>query len=386
MADLDHDMEMRPSAYARIHDLKAEFIDRAWFVCLAISSVAVPLSVSRVSSTGWLAVYSLHVAVFATLVVGYIFRARLSHQSKLAMLTICLMFVGGWGMLRFGLLGSGVWFFAIAAILAGVSHSGRVGTAIFMGSVLFLSICGYGFATGQLLLDFDVIGYATSPHSWVLLILVSSFMPALVLIAFGHYQRMLVALALDMERQRDLIAEEALYDELTRLPRRQLLYDRMQMALRRAKRHGAKSAVLFIDLDDFKRVNDVHGHHAGDHVLVEVADRMRESLRADDTVARLGGDEFVVILSDLTHYADAEGVAAKLVQRVREPIEYRGLELGVGASVGIALLPLDGETIEEIMERSDQAMYRSKKGGKGRISFHPASEKILTAVERSPVS
>ena len=168
------------------------------------------------------------------------------------------------------------------------------------------------------------------------------------------------------------LAHQAFHDALTGLANRALFRDRVEHALSLAARRGASVAVLFLDLDDFKRVNDSLGHAAGDQLLVEVAARLLNATRGCDTVARLGGDEFAVLLEQTASDADATIVADRVVQTMTTPIVLDGAEVLVRASVGIARArPEDGA--EELLRNADLAMYRAKQGGKGRHElFDPA--------------
>ncbi len=368
------EQDAQTSAYAQVQDLKIKFLDSAWLGCVIAALAMAPLSLSRIPQTGWNPVYGVHVGITAGLFLGHVFRKRIPHYVKLSMLTLCLGFIGVSGMLHLGLMGVGVWFLAIIAIMMGVAHSLRVGVSIFILNMIFLSLCGVAFVRGDLVAGVNPGTYVTSTQAWMLLIISSAFMPALVLLAFGKYQQTLVALVYDLEDQRNLIAEEAMYDELTRLPRRQLLFDRIEMLLRRVSRHETRGAVLFLDLDDFKQVNDTHGHRAGDAVLLEVAARLKSALRSDDTVARVGGDEFVVLLGDMENRDAAKVVAQKLVEVVRKPIMRGNTAIEVGLSVGIAILPEDGETSDVLYEHADSAMYRAKESGKNSYRFYTELE------------
>ncbi|GMU43303.1 MAG: diguanylate cyclase [Xanthomonadales bacterium] len=157
------------------------------------------------------------------------------------------------------------------------------------------------------------------------------------------------------------------YDALTGLPNRALLTDRAQQALSLARRSQSTLALMFLDLDHFKHVNDSFGHRIGDLLLIAAAQRLQSAMREHDTVARQGGDEFVVILPD----TDAEGaavVADKLLRLMAEPFVVEGHELHVGASIGIAMFPRDGEDYDRLARAADGAMYRSKQAGRGRWS------------------
>ncbi len=155
----------------------------------------------------------------------------------------------------------------------------------------------------------------------------------------------------------------AQYDSLTGLANRALLLDRMAGALARARRAKTSVALLFIDLDRFKAVNDTHGHEAGDAVLKEVANRLRTSVRETDTVARLGGDEFVVLLEGLKARQDAEPTAERFLQSMRRAIDADGHRVSISASIGIALYPDAAEDRESLIRQADAAMYAAKHDG-----------------------
>lgn len=168
------------------------------------------------------------------------------------------------------------------------------------------------------------------------------------------------------------ILQMAFHDMLTGLPNRRLLEDRIAQALAQARRNKNKVAVLFIDLDHFKPINDLMGHDAGDLLLKEVAARLTASVRAEDTVARQGGDEFIVLLSKIANAQDAEAVAGKILARLTEPFQIKGKELQIGGSLGIALFPSDGEDAETLMKNSDTAMYYAKQNGRNNYQLYQA--------------
>lgn len=156
----------------------------------------------------------------------------------------------------------------------------------------------------------------------------------------------------------------AQHDQLTGLPTRGLLYDRLDQAVLHAERHHKLIAVLFIDLDGFKEVNDTDGHDAGDEVLRLLAQRFKETVRAEDTVARHGGDEFVVVLNDLSGTADAEPIARKLLAHIAAlPVGADRTRILTG-SIGVAFYPGDGSSGTQLISRADAAMYRAKQRGK----------------------
>ncbi|HXH38059.1 MAG TPA: diguanylate cyclase, partial [Thermoanaerobaculia bacterium] len=168
----------------------------------------------------------------------------------------------------------------------------------------------------------------------------------------------------DRKRAEEQIEFHAYHDVLTHLPNRKLFTDRLTHSLSRARRSSKSLAVMFVDLDHFKTINDTLGHEAGDELLLEMASRLRANVREDDTVARLGGDEFTIILAELRQPEDAVSVAEKLIRAVVQPLSIAGTTIEVSASIGIALFPDDGSDAESLLRNADSAMYRAKESGR----------------------
>ncbi|TAN53938.1 MAG: diguanylate cyclase [Methylococcaceae bacterium] len=165
---------------------------------------------------------------------------------------------------------------------------------------------------------------------------------------------------------------QAYHDALTGLPNRLLLFDRIRQAMAHAQRSQSLLAVLFIDLDRFKAVNDSYGHQMGDELLIGVAERLRHCVRAEDTVSRLGGDEFVVLLAGIDDAADAQQVAQKVLASMQAPFLLQAHRIGISPSVGISLYPQDGATPEALLDHADQAMYQVKSAGRNDYKFYTA--------------
>ncbi|HPR05483.1 MAG TPA: diguanylate cyclase, partial [Denitromonas sp.] len=186
-----------------------------------------------------------------------------------------------------------------------------------------------------------------------------------------------VALLTDLSRLRQSeaqLAHLAHYDPLTDLPNRLLVQSRLDHALDTAQRENGRLAVLFIDLDRFKDVNDSLGHPVGDELLVAIAQRMRARLRESDTLARLGGDEFLVVLEDIHRPEDAAEVAQGLIRLQDAPIRLpSGHEVYVGVSIGISLYPNDGDSTTELIRQADAAMYQAKSQGRNTFRFYTAA-------------
>jgi diguanylate cyclase (GGDEF)-like protein len=179
-----------------------------------------------------------------------------------------------------------------------------------------------------------------------------------------------LAIALTKSARDEQLYRQAHFDPLTGLPNRVLFCSRLSTELQRAATGVGKGAVLYIDLDHFKKINDTVGHAAGDEVLSIAAQRLRACIKEGDTVARLGGDEFAVILRDIVSAEAAHAVAQRIVLSLQQPVNLAGRDHTVCASIGIALFPQDGRAIDTLLRNADTAMYRAKDLGRGRAMFY----------------
>jgi diguanylate cyclase (GGDEF)-like protein len=202
----------------------------------------------------------------------------------------------------------------------------------------------------------------------------------------------------EKKRQEARILRQAHFDGLTGLPNRFLALDRLAQLIKEASRDSSKIAILFLDLDGFKRVNDTLGHDIGDRLLVQAAERLQSAVRDGDSVCRLGGDEFVVLLRNLTELNDASTVASNLNTQFSHPFNLEERELVVTTSIGIAVYPSDGVTPTELLRNADTAMYHSKEQGRNTFNFFTqemninvsrsleVEEQLLAALERDEFS
>jgi len=170
--------------------------------------------------------------------------------------------------------------------------------------------------------------------------------------------------ATDRVQQAEQLVYQAEHDQLTDLPNRALLYERLRAGIARADRYGRKLGVVFLDLDQFKPVNDRYGHEAGDCLLQAVARRLSDTMRQSDTISRVGGDEFIICLEQIKNQQDALAASRKIVESLKSPFQILGRQLVVSASIGIAVYPDHGQETETLLRRADQAMYRAKTGGR----------------------
>ncbi len=178
-----------------------------------------------------------------------------------------------------------------------------------------------------------------------------------------------LAVALASAEREEALYRQAHFDELTGLPNRQLLKDRLEVQLGRARRNNTAGAILYLDLDRFKEINDVFGHSVGDMVLTQAAERIINEVRDSDTVARLGGDEFVVVMPEHGTGNTLRMAASRILARLAEPFLVRGTSHFLSASIGIVVFPEDGGSVETLLQNADAAMYRAKDAGRSRFEF-----------------
>lgn len=253
----------------------------------------------------------------------------------------------------------------------------RGGAAVIMG----LAIVGMHY-TGMAAANFPVGSFCAAAGKgldggWLasLIVIVTLAVLAIALLTSVLDARMearTTALSSSLAEANRELTQLALHDNLTKLPNRLLLEDRIEQSMLKVTRNGGHFALMFMDLDGFKPINDAFGHHVGDLLLREVGQRLRENLRAQDTLARVGGDEFV-LLAELSEPNDAVNVAGQMVTLVSQPFQVGEHQLRVSTSVGIVLYPGDGDDRQTLLMNADAAMYHAKGAGKNGYSFFETS-------------
>lgn len=371
------------SPSALLASYRTELVDQIWKGLAAVALVGTPITISRVFVTGWLPLYSFYLALASGFLALFLFRARLSFAWRFGVVIAVFWAIGLPGLLTAGLLGSGIWWLVMSALLVSVLHSRRAGLVAAALTTVAIVAVGILFITGVLTVRFDVGAYLTSSAAWASLLVAASVMPVIVLQAVGTFQHAVVDLLHELKAQRDENEKLATRDQLTGLPSLNLAHDRLRMALKEARRFDYKVAVLFIDLNGFKAVNDAHGHAAGDSVLKTVAERLARTVREIDTAARVGGDEFLVILSHVRDSDSAATVAGTLLGEITWPIEHQGRALTVGASIGIAVFPDHAGDPEALRRAADEAMYAVKRTGEAGLAVAVPPSPALAA---SPVT
>lgn len=260
--------------------------------------------------------------------------------------------------------------YSFAGILA------KLGSAVVMGSAIagmhYTGMAAAQFAPDSICLAVDS---TAGMDSATLAVIIGITTLSIMLVTLGisaldaHHAAHTAKLADSLQVANEQLRNVALYDSLTGLPNRFLLRDRLDQAVSRAGRNGKSFALMFVDLDKFKPVNDSFGHRVGDMLLKAVAGRLEGCVRKDDTVARTGGDEFVVVLHQIGHADEAAMISNKILEALSRPFHVENHELDISCSIGIGVYPRDGEDLNTLMNNADAAMYSAKRTGRSKFQF-----------------
>jgi diguanylate cyclase (GGDEF)-like protein len=356
----------------RLAEIRASVIDRLWSSFALLAVIGTPASAMRAFNTGWLRLYTFHVAMGALVLAIYFARRRLPAALKLGLLIAIFWVVGLVGLLSTGLIGASLWWLSLSVLLLSALYSIRAGMVAAALMVLVTALTGVGYVQGWLVLPFDANTYIRTPTAWGTIVIAVVLLPIMVFVTVASLHNSTLLLLEEVDAQHELVRELATHDELTGVPKLRLGIDRLEQAILGAARSGGKVAVLFIDLDGFKAINDTHGHGAGDAVLKAVARRCRDAVRADDTIARAGGDEFLAVIKEVESDAAALALAQRFVDALAAPVAYGEQALRVGASIGVAVFPQHAGSAADLIRAGDAAMYEAKRSGTNQVRLAQA--------------
>ncbi len=357
------------SVSERWNRLRDYFIDRILVGFLILVVIGLPISLSRAVTYGWQLVYVVQPVIAVSILFLYLYRRKLSVTFKAAVLITDLMILAVMGLGTFGLAGGGVPFFLLLQFMAASIYRPRVALFWLVFTFVVFVMIGLAIVSGSLSLQVDFNDYMTNLSAWGSVGIVFGVIGIVAFRAMGIVQHALLSLLQEVAEQRDEISHLANHDQLTGLPTMRLAQDRLEMAVHRAERHNQQVAVMFIDLDGFKKINDAFGHECGDDALREIAKRILQIVRADDTVARRSGDEFLVILESIADKAYVADVAARILAEISRPLPYKDISCTLGASIGISIYPDNGRDVQELERLADQAMYQVKHNQKNDFVF-----------------
>jgi len=352
-----------------LDNIRNQLIDRLLFGSFLISIIGVPASVSRYVSTGWMTLYGIHIFLGLLVVLTYLFKNKIPYFYKSLFLVCLYALVGIVGMFTVGHLGAGVWWLIMSAFLVSSLYSLKAGIWTLVMSTIIVIISGYLFTVGMLARGFDANLYFSSHSSWITLLVAASFMPFVILQSLAAFQHATLSLLNQVNDQKSIIHEMATHDQLTGLLILNQANENLLLAIKNADISGKRVAIFFIDLDNYKNVNDKHGHDAGDEVLKEVAQRMLNHIDEDDTASRIGGDEFVLIFPEIDLLESVKVKAQNLIDDISKPYNYKNNTIHIGASIGISLYNDNGTDPKSLRILADKAMYSVKATGKKGYAF-----------------
>lgn len=335
----------------------------------ALAIIGVPLSISRSVTTGWLTSYTFQIIGTCIMLLLLTFHRKLSIRFKAMTVMAVAFFVTIFDLYIFGLYGNGMLWAGFTLIIL-FNYCER--TLTFFVSFLLFAIFTYsmyGFTVNGKLFPGDVYEFHTAFRSWGTAFFGSAMFVVLIAFIVRSQKEKTKQLILVLEQQNFEIKRIANHDTLTGLPTLRLANERLDLTLEISKRRGEKIAVIFIDLDGFKKVNDSFGHDAGDYLLKNMAERFLSVIRKSDTACRIGGDEFIIIISDFQSREYVGEISKRLLDIVKKPVMFNNQNLQVRASIGISLFPDHASTAEELKKIADEAMYKVKKSGKDNYLF-----------------
>ncbi len=353
-----------------IEHMRSRYVDSGVRLFALLSVYVALISMTRSLHTGWLPIYNLQIGLAAVLLGLFFFSRALSDRVK-ALIMVTIAFTAGVsGVLTFGLLGSGFFYIILAALFLAIFFSRRYAYAAILGGALVLIVVGYLHMEGVLDFSIDPATYMQNQASWWTVAFGPFIVAAFLVYIIGDARSKLIDTLVDLDASHRQIAQQALHDTLTELPNLRHLQQRFDALLRKPDYRTQALAVLILDLDGFKKVNDRYGHMEGDYVLQDIAHRLKYCVAEQGFVARLGGDEFVILLHAPT--GDEQGMetfAGRVFAAIRHPTHMVNDDrVSISVSVGAVLLcPAHGHTLNEALHEADLQMYQAKREGGNRL-------------------
>ena len=336
-----------------------------------LASVALPLSLSRSLVTGWQLIYSIEVVCFLVIAALFFFRTKIKSNIQAWVLLGINLIIAIFCLFTFGIIGGAV-VSSLSCILICIFFI-NARTAIFIGALLLIAFVtsSYLFVFQGRQLPLDGTTYVSTLSSWGTVLFGSVFF--IILVVFGVFKQRRESFVLIsqleertkvIERQKRSLEHLANHDPLTGLPSLRLAHQQLEITLNKAKISKHQSAVFFLDLDGFKKINDSHGHATGDAVLKETALRIISTIRTNDTACRIGGDEFIIIIEEVVSPAHIEKLCERLIERINQPINFEGNTVEVGVSIGAVTYPTIAQDAKSLLQKADELMYQVKANGK----------------------
>ena len=363
-----------PGPQQRWQQLRHVFVEESLRSILALVFLAMPVSLTRSLAIGWQPLYSLHIGISVVYLGLYCMRSRmpLAVKASIPILIYWTLAVGA--LLTWGLVGNGVFALTILNLMTALVCPPRVTIWMIVASLSVLASIAAAIVSGHIVPFVNASEYALQASSWATTWILLCVVLMTIFRSLGIFQQSTQDLLQEIQEQQDAIIYLANHDQLTGLPLMRLARDRFEVAARCALQNGTKLAVLFVDLDGFKEINDSCGHEVGDCVLREIAQRIRSKIRAEDVAARIGGDEFLAIFGGVSEPQSIVDRSLLLLDAVRQPILCGARQVSLGASIGIALYPDHASDLDDLRGLADGAMYQAKRSGSNVIRMVEAPD------------
>ena len=342
-------------------DLIRGFLNRVLIGLLLIVVLALPASLIRVADHGLQIANVLHIIGSVFILLTWRLRKRLSLKAFGLMIVADLSFIAFPGMISYGFASAAATFGVFTILLITIVWNKKYGLVALVAYVLFILAIGYGFIHGNIAADFDFSTYLHTPSAWGAVFVVIIIQTYVFITAIGAYDDRIWALQKEVQYKSE-------HDFLTDLFNREKLY--AELSGRVGTAGSNRFSLFFLDLDGFKGINDIHGHVLGDFVLKKVSERLKQLFHGG-LLARYGGDEFTAIM-ETDSESEIRDLCEKTIQAITAPIICKGAELSVGISIGVAVYPAAGATLDDLKRSADRAMYKVKESGKN--SYHIQQE------------
>ncbi len=356
-------------------EISRHFIESVTIVLAFLSLLVLPITLSRISQNILIpglapkVVVLIPILIIIPIFIVCLLRKRLNDQLLIlhSISIFSVLCVGEF--LLFGLFSAGLLFLVIAIFITTVMLGLRAGIICIGVHGVLIIIISYLWTSGSLLLPGDANEIIMQPLLWAYGFLITIVTATIFFILIPRAMTGLSELIDTVDQQKKKIEYLASHDALTGLPTLRLALDRLEISINNAKRTKQKVALVSLDLDGFKQVNDTYGHEAGDIVLQSVAKRLLGVIREGDTACRMGGDEFMLLLNNIVKSDVVEQICHRLIASVGKTVIYKDVDLVVGVSVGVAMYPDHAVDSVSLRKVSDDVMYKVKKSGKNNYMF-----------------
>jgi len=346
------------------------FVNKMLTVGLILVVFGLPSSLMRWLDTGFMPIYAIHIFLSTSAILINVFKGFISLNMKGSIMILNLMIVGLVSVLTFGLSGIGTLVGAVCGYLSNLLWGEKIAIKISAIYILLLCFLAFCYINNIFTPSIDLNVYASSINSWLINVVVFIIVTLMLIGPTSEFIKQHEKLILEISNKNSEIEHLANHDKLTGLPSLRLADDRLEYAISIADRNNSNSALLYLDLDGFKSINDTFGHDAGDMILQTVSHRFQNAIRSTDTCCRIGGDEFLLIITDIKDTTSIERMCVELNKLACEPVDYGDKKLSVAVSIGVAIYPDNADDAKSLRNCADKAMYDVKKTGKSNYKFY----------------